>query len=81
MITRLYIDSDTCLEFNSRAKAFIYAEKHGLANFMLLTSYDKQPDLKTTFNFSVFNPYLSEKCVEYFETEAQALLYIGNFLN
>jgi len=76
MTTKLFIDSDTALNFKSRAQAFIYAEKNGIPS-MVLTQYPVDSGLK----FSVFNPYIkSESCIEYFNTESEALKYIGSFL-
>lgn len=78
MQTLLFIDSDTCLTFKNRAAAFIYAEKQGLTSWMLLTKYDGEMKGRC----SVFNPFITEVagCVEYFDSEADALKYIGSFI-
>ena len=75
----LYIDSETRLEFSSRAKAFIYADKNNITS-IVLTVYDKT--MSVSHQYTVFNPYLVGcGCVEYFKTENQALKHIASFLN
>ena len=88
---KLFIDSDTALEFKSRAKAFIYVDKNQLKSWMLLSVLDDAEikDISDNSNddvrihqASVFNPFIvdTDKCVEWFKTESDALKYIGSFL-
>ncbi len=76
----LFTDSDTRLEFSSRGKAFVYADKHNIPS-VVLTEYETHPAISVAYNYSVFNPFLtSTNCVEYFKNENDALKYIGSFL-
>lgn len=77
---KLFTDSDTYMNFTSRAKAFVYAEKNELKKYMVLTEYEKYDDINTKYTHSVFNPFLTENPVEYFMSEDTALKYIGSFL-
>lgn len=70
----LMIDSDTRLEFPNSSVALQYANRKGLTNTILLTTYT---DGKA---FRVFNPYLTKELVRYFETEKDAMYYIGTFI-
>lgn len=75
---QLFIDSDTCLEFSSRSKAFQHVDRHEIPKWMLLT-------IHASGKCDVFNPFESDKygsegIVDLFETERDAHLYIGSYL-
>lgn len=89
----LLTDSDTRLEFTSRAKAFIYVDKKQLNSWMLLSIYDQSEidDLKHNsgddvqlYSTSVYNPFIVQNGehggVEYFYSEDEALKYIASFI-
>lgn len=81
---KLFIAADTALVFSSRAKAFIHVDNKELKSWMLLTTGYKNG------RASVYNPLVRSKldliegtndgCVEYFNSESDALKYIGSFL-
>lgn len=73
MLTKLFIDSDTYIEFNSRTEAIVYAEKHAVPKYILMTVYPMSQTI------CIFNPFLTENFTEYFDTESEALKYIGSF--
>lgn len=75
MKSKLFVESDTCLEFSSGSKAIIFAAKKGMTSFIILTFYPDSDIVK------VFNPMLVNNPVEYLENEATALKYVGSFLN
>lgn len=73
----LFTDADTRLTFKNRAQAFVYADKHSIPS-MVLTVYTT---VGSSLKCSVYNPFLKiENCIEYFESESDALKYIGSFL-
>ena len=84
MKVRLFIDADTCLDFKSRGKAFVYADKNNLKAFCILTENEKYSDLPTKTTHSVFISLYPEgdtRCIQWFESENDALKCIGSFLN
>lgn len=77
----LFTHSDNCLEFKTRAKAFIWASKNGINDFILLSKGYKNLDGSQSEKVSVFNTFLiGDNQVEYLNSEHEALLYIGTFL-
>ena len=71
---KLFIDSDTCLEFSELANALMYASRKGMTAFMVLSVYPSG-------QAKVFNPLLkTTDCVVHFESESEALKHIGSFL-
>ena len=71
---KLFIDSDTALEFKSLVTLWQYCEKNNIKDVIVLTTYPFGM-------FRVFNSYLRiDKCTEIFDTENEALKYIGSFI-
>lgn len=74
MKIQMFIDSDTCLEFKSRAQAFIYCDKNNITGYCLLSTYEENGRV------SVYNSFLAGDPIEYFPNEYSALKYISSFL-
>lgn len=77
----LYVGAETCYEFKTRAKAFIFASKNEIKDFILLSKGYENLDGSQNEKVSVFNTFLvGENQVEYLDSERDALIYIGSFL-
>lgn len=76
MYSRLFIDSDTCLTFKNQAQAIQYCRVKGLGKRLILNVHES----KNGARYSIYNPHLLHpESIEYFNTESEALHYLGSF--
>jgi hypothetical protein len=73
MRVQVYIDSDTCLNFQTMASAFAYIDRNGISCFLILRFRENSKTVR------IYNPYTKPQGYDV-ANENEALKHVGSFL-